>query len=367
MIKGLIKFFLSIFLRLLLSFTRKKPYDHEIGKSILFIVVKPTGIGDLLMDTPSIRKIRNKYPDKKISLLTDRDMFGRTKLFDEVIIIKGFLNQLKYSLKNRRKYDLVILLNKNLLASILSFPLFNIYLLGYVHSWKVTSNIKDVKGEFKIYKTHLHHMGLEVIKNLGFKDQSWKMERLRHNKEELARVKDLIIYSPKEKLVVVNTPCIWPSRAWPKKSYIKLIKMLLKENYKVVVHGGPGDYKYNKDIDYVFEEEPLYIDVTGKVNMYESSALFKLCDLMITNDAGPMHIGISEETNLLSLWGPTDPWRRIPLNLINRKFHFICPEGICEDAYNFERPPRSYDRMKYITPKKVFDKAIHLLKKPKNI
>ena len=45
----------------------------------------------------------------------------------------------------------------------------------------------------------------------------------------------------------------------------------------------------------------------GKTSLRELSALISECDVLLTNDSGPMHIGYASRTPLVAIFGSTDP------------------------------------------------------------
>ena len=53
---------------------------------------------------------------------------------------------------------------------------------------------------------------------------------------------------------------------------------------------------------------------TGKTNIQETVALLQTCKYFITNDAGPMHIASAAGVKVISLFGPTNPKRKAPMN-----------------------------------------------------
>jgi ADP-heptose:LPS heptosyltransferase len=46
----------------------------------------------------------------------------------------------------------------------------------------------------------------------------------------------------------------------------------------------------------------------------KSAALMKKCNIVICSDSGPMHIAAAVNNKVISLFGPTNPTRKAPLN-----------------------------------------------------
>jgi ADP-heptose:LPS heptosyltransferase len=162
------------------AFAKRKKELGEIN-TILVVHLKPLGIGDLLMNTPSFRALRKKFPNTHITLWTDRDILNRSKLFDKITTTPE-----KY-------YDLVILPNKNLRQSLKCFQIKWKYIVGYLYDWTVRTNFRLEYTS----KDHYYNMSFNAINLLGIKKINWKMEKLHFNKSELDYIKDIIHYKKK--------------------------------------------------------------------------------------------------------------------------------------------------------------------------
>ena len=49
------------------------------------------------------------------------------------------------------------------------------------------------------------------------------------------------------------------------------------------------------------------IDAGGATGLPGLAALLSLCDFVVTNDTGPMHLASAVGTPAITLWGPSDP------------------------------------------------------------
>ena len=50
------------------------------------------------------------------------------------------------------------------------------------------------------------------------------------------------------------------------------------------------------------------IVATGAFKLGPLAAAMKWCDLLITNDSGPMHVAISQGVPIIALYGPSNPF-----------------------------------------------------------
>jgi heptosyltransferase-2 len=95
-----------------------------------------------------------------------------------------------------------------------------------------------------------------------------------------------------------------PARRWPTPRFMELAGGLQALGARLVVLGGPGETGATAR---VAAAAPGSLDAGGRTDLYDLAALLSLCDLVVTNDTGPMHLAGAVGTPTVSLWGPSDP------------------------------------------------------------
>jgi heptosyltransferase-2 len=98
-----------------------------------------------------------------------------------------------------------------------------------------------------------------------------------------------------------------PQRRWPLSYYVELAGALVARRYEVVLAGGPDDTWVSQ----AFAGLPVKNSI-GRLSLDESIALFDTCDLVISHDAGPLHMATLSSAAVLALFGPTFPGERLP-------------------------------------------------------
>jgi heptosyltransferase-2 len=91
------------------------------------------------------------------------------------------------------------------------------------------------------------------------------------------------------------------SRRWDAARFAEVVQRL-GESHRIVVFGGPDDTAVTKQV-----AGERGIDMGGRTSLAMLAAALSTCDLLITNDSGPLHIGAAVGTRTLSLWGAGDP------------------------------------------------------------
>ena len=99
-----------------------------------------------------------------------------------------------------------------------------------------------------------------------------------------------------------------PSRRWDAARYVELARRLAVAGARVVVFGGGGERELTARV-----AGDVAFDTGGRTELPLLAAGLAACDLLVTNDSGPMHLAAAVGTRTISLQGPSDPRRTRPL------------------------------------------------------
>jgi heptosyltransferase-2 len=95
-----------------------------------------------------------------------------------------------------------------------------------------------------------------------------------------------------------------PARRWPLERFAELARLALARGARVVVLGGSREAELTAR---VARAAPGALDLGGRTDLLDLAAVLSLCDLVVTNDTGPMHLAGAMGTPTVSLWGPSEP------------------------------------------------------------
>jgi len=109
-----------------------------------------------------------------------------------------------------------------------------------------------------------------------------------------------------------------PAKRWPAKRFAAAAVMLQKQtNCRWLVFGGAGDLelaeKITTEIRYAGRGADGVINLAGKTTLRELAAALKTCRLLLANDTGPMHLAAALGTPLVVPFGSTSPELTGPL------------------------------------------------------
>ena len=98
----------------------------------------------------------------------------------------------------------------------------------------------------------------------------------------------------------------WATKRWPVAHFAAIVEPLLQRfGLRSVVGGSSGEQQLASQIRGA-------LNLAGKTNLRQLTALIERADLVITNDSGPMHIAAALGKPLVALFGPTNPTRTGP-------------------------------------------------------
>jgi len=126
------------------------------------------------------------------------------------------------------------------------------------------------------------------------------------------------------------------AKKWLPERFEELAKKLYKDNRcDIIIFGDLNSSPLAEKINNGLESRA--IDVTGKTDILQLAALLKECDLLVTNDTGPMHVACAVKTPVVAVYGSTNHVTTSPLDpdavMIKKNtpcspcMKRVCPEG----------------------------------------
>lgn len=270
-----------------------------------------SNIGDLVMNVPILNFLKSKYENIEIDLIADKRSIG---LLSETSFIKNIFIKEKNNkaktllfmklLKNR--YDLAIGLRSD------AVPL----LIRAKKKLYKTDRDKNLFG--KVSETEYHFSILNSLFDIDYQKIDSHIE---FKKETLTYIKELISFKENEKILFVGPGANFDFKVWPKDNFIKLINLIKDKFDKVILVGAPNETEL---CDFISKETNT-IDLSGKTNLVQVSALLSLGTLFIGNDSGLGHISAAQGVDTFSVFAHADPIRYTPFkqHSISREDHDI--------------------------------------------
>ena len=150
-------------------------------------------------------------------------------------------------------------------------------------------------------------------------------------------------------------------RMWPIEYYVQLAQLLQDEGVTIVIVGSKHDRWCMKYFSHLH-----VIDAIDRFSFVELVPIFSQTVAVVAHDSGPMHIAIWSDANLVALFGPTNPYEKLPLKVNRYKEHIRLLWGgehlACRPCYDGKEyaPCANAICMKRIHPYEVYTKIQQL-------
>ena len=266
-----------------------------------FLIIRFSSIGDIVLTTPVIRCLKQKFPDSEIHFLTKR-------IFAEIVISNPYLdkvlyldNDLRHTIKllQLEKYDHVIDLHNNLRTKLIRRSLGKIPF----YSFHKVNTKKWIYTAFKINllpHKHLVDRYMQTVQSLGVNNDQKGLDYF-IPKEDTIKEKD-IPFSHSQGYIAIAIGAAHNTKKLPREM---LKDLCVRIDYPIILLGGSEDFFEGEKI-----AKPDNIKIynsCGKFNLNESADIIRRSQLVITHDTGLMHIAAAFKKNVLSVWGNTVP------------------------------------------------------------
>ena len=146
-----------------------------------------------------------------------------------------------------------------------------------------------------------------------------------------------------------------PIKKWPAEHFAELTNLIVKKyGYFVVLIGGKSE---EREIgEYLKHIKVSIINLVGKLSVIETAAVIKKCNILVSNDSGPMHIGSAVGTRVIALYGPsTGVIRTQPVGKNNKVLTLKLPCSPCIDAAKVTCPLGTHFCLRGLKPRTVLD------------
>jgi lipopolysaccharide heptosyltransferase II len=285
------------------------------------LIIRLSSLGDVLLATPLIRQLRQKYPQVQLDFLV-RDEYaellrhhpGLSGLI-EFDIQQGFTSLQKMRKKIRQtRYDVILDIHNNLRSRYLCFGLpYLSFFKTRVYRIRKNPFIRFLLVKFKInlYRRlygriiPVWEKYLLTARSLGIITDNGRLELYLTEGNIIAAQNFRIALAGNNWEIVIAPGARHFSKRWPEEYFVELIKQLFaKTGLRMVLAGGAEDLPV---IEKILQQLPegMAASSAGKLSLLETAALIKQSKLMISNDSGLMHLGAALDVPLIAIFGST--------------------------------------------------------------
>jgi heptosyltransferase-2 len=278
-----------------------------------FLVVRIAALGDVVLTTPLIERLRAEDREAHVTWLCGSRVEKLVRLIpgvDDVIaldehalfrggpaartrVIAGVWRELW-----RRKVDVVLMLHPDPRYRVLIWPARGARIHAAKHGPGLGAN--PIPGRFR---------GDEAARLLdgpesnGPITQRYGLSDLRPHLGPSARSRPST--TPSAVLVPGGTRNVLREdslRRWPVAHYRELARLLISKGVDVTLIGDGGDLEFGRQFEGLAVRNEI-----GKTSLTDLLQIMRGADVVVSHDTGPMHVARLVRTPLVALFGPTDP------------------------------------------------------------
>jgi len=298
-------------------------------------------LGDAVMTTPALLRLRERFPEAHITLLTPeklRELWLHHPAINETISFAA--NENLFSVAERlraKRFDLALVL-PNSPRSVLEAWMARIPArVGYARAWRnwfLTEAVPTRMGHVRMHKrtpaeisklistgqsatrvsipasAHQIHEYLHLVAALGANPQPLAPQ-LEITTEEINAARDKFgLTSISGPVFGLNPGAEYgPAKRWPAARFNAAAREIQQRTGCTwLIFGGKADVPVAERIA-MESRAALHAPccVAGQTSLRELMALLKLCRVLLTNDTGPMHVAAALGTPVVVPFGSTSP------------------------------------------------------------
>ena len=310
------------------------------------LILKPSSLGDVIQALPVLRLLKLHYPTAKIFwwldsalaplLEGDPDLAGIVRFERKRWAKPQHWPEMLRSVQwlRAQHFDLVIDLQCLLRSATFAWLARGKFLAGLDEVRECARGFYDYAAPRKTFHTHAVDWYLSVLPPLGVpvhKNFTWLPERPqlaaevnRKWPEENSKLK-----IQNSKLILLQPGARWKNKRWPAKHFAELVRTLAERfsTTRFGILGDQGDRPLGEVISLAAPERCL--NLCGATTLPEMIEWVRRCDLLVTNDTGPMHVAAALGRPLVALFGPTEPRRTGPYGQLENVLRLALPCSPC--------------------------------------
>lgn len=315
------------------------------------LVVKLSSIGDVLHAFPAVSALRRRFPEAHLAWAVDwrmKDLVAAHPAVDEILTLgqpRAAVNSSRPRLRDyfalarrvrRRNFDLVLDMQGLLKSSLVTFNSKARWRIGFGNGrignrWAI--NVRLPEPQRPIHA--IDHLCL-FAELLGADPDAHEFElALAPADQAFAQAFLQDLREGSGPMVAILPGSAWETKRWPEEYLAEVAAALESQmDARFVIIGHRADRRAARVIADRLKHPALV--AAGEATLMQSSALTRLCDLVIGGDTGVTHIAAALGAPTVAIHGPTDPrvtGPRGPLVrfVVNEQDCWPCRKRHCDD------------------------------------
>ncbi len=287
------------------------------------LIVRTDRLGDVVLTTPAIKALKKSWPQARIAILvgaSTRELLIDNPCLDEILVddrqgrhagIGGFF-RLVLDLR-QRKFDLAIIYHTKKRTNWLCFLAGIPRRIGYKNEKAGFLLTDPVRDERHLGHRHEAQYCLDLLRHLsippnlilekslqGLADDVYVAVSSDATKWLEAQCRTRHI-QPHQRMIALHPQASDPAKEWPVEQFAELINRVVQRYPSVIVLIGS---KRTAEISQFIARQvrvPIW-DLRSQTTVGQLAVLLRRCQLLISNDSGPVHIAVGVGTPAISIF-----------------------------------------------------------------
>ena len=346
----------------------------EAGSRFRILILKPSSLGDVIQALPVLRSLKRHFPQSEIFWWIQTDL---APLLDGDPDLAGLIlfdrrrwarpaNWLEIwrSIRSMRaiRFDWVIDLQCLARSGAFAWLANGKLLAGLDEPREGARGFYDLAVRRPSFHTHAVDWYLGVLPALGVpvcRDFEWLPSR-----PEAAASLRRKCAMPSARWIAVQPGARWANKRWPVEFFAETIRRVAAavDSTRFAILGGAGDTDLGAVLAQAVPDRCL--DLTGRLTLPEMIECLRACEMIVTNDTGPMHVAAALGKRVVGLFGPTEPRRTGPYGQLD---HVLQAELPCVPCLKSRCSwPRRMECLRLLTPARVVETVTQALARTPN-
>ena len=280
--------------------------------NILLIQLKR--IGDLILTTPAIAAVREKYPRAHISLIVSagtRELLPAIRGIDHTFVARGKVGDAaSWFTLARRKYEYCLDFTRNDRSAFLTLLSGARHRITTDHpkqrvKIRALSYNELVQSPIRLMHTVDYHLALLAPLGISQASQTVQLDLPRSATEAAERL--LTETKVQDDFLIVHPGSARAEKFWESDRWAEVVDFAAARKMACILTGGSSPLEKAHLAEIKAHARGPFIDLADQLDLLTLAALIKRARLIATVDSAPMHLAVATQTPQVVLFGPTNP------------------------------------------------------------
>ncbi|MGH7598092.1 MAG: lipopolysaccharide heptosyltransferase II [bacterium] len=283
-----------------------------MASSKKILIVQTAFIGDVILATPLAEAAQQKFPGchidfmvipAAVNLLEKNPFVHRVLIFDKRGSQRGLMALWKMAARlQQERYDLALVPHRSLRSALLVWLAKVPQRIGFDRSAGACFFTKRVPYRQK----HEVERNLDLLHTLNGTIQT-PSPKIIWDEADTQIVDSFCNENIKGRWFCALAPgSVWATKRWPPERFAGLARRLIAETgAQIYLIGGQSDAELCARLAREIGE--ACINTAGKLTLRQSAALLDRCQILLSNDSAPTHLGVATHCKVITVFGPTVP------------------------------------------------------------